>query len=77
MADISEKPTIAEQPSLVADIEAFVQAQEQPGSLSHSLINAGMVTETELKEQYATFPSAVEKMRKGEMSYAEMRALYG
>ena len=63
--------------SLVDDIHDFVKRQQQPGSIVNQVITAGLATKEELQEQFETFPAAIEKMRKGEMSYSEMRALYG
>jgi len=63
---------------IVKDVNKFVQTSNQPGTILHdTLQNLPENQKKELESQLKTFPTDVKKMNKGEMTYAEMRMMYG
>ena len=67
--------------SFLESIKRFVrEAKTEPDHIVNVVKQSGLIDEAgkaSLDQQLKTFDKDIKKMMKGEMSYAEMRALYG
>ena len=68
---------MAEESAFMASINKFIKSKEDKGSLLSFARDLSPENKSSLGKQLETFADDMRKLEKGQMSYAEMRELYG
>ncbi len=75
----TNEPSLPPQPTseFITNVDTFVESANNPNSLLGVVMTTVPGAKDPIQEQLKTFATDMRRFEKGEMSYAEMRMLYG